>query len=205
MKRLQAACSLIEKCEIFADIGCDHGFVAQYVLQNDLAQKVFACDISAPSLNKARLLLGDDERVEFFVSDGFSAFSSAPSQAAILGMGGDEIIKIISGNKCADKLILQPQNHAYELRKHLFESGFIIKSDFCVFDRGRYYDIIGAEKGNGETPRIEKLFYGIFCDEKNPLLREKLEKEEKKILGYKQTEENKRKLSIIREVLKWQR
>lgn len=205
MKRLQAACLLIQKCETFADVGCDHGFVSQYVLQNGLAQKVFACDISTPSLNKARLLIGENERIEFLVSDGFSALASTPSQAAILGMGGDEIIKIISGSKCAARLILQPQNHAYELRKYLFDSGFIIKSDFCVFDRGRYYDIMAAEKGSGEMPRREKLYFGTFCDEKNPVLLERLEKEEKKILGYKQTEENKQKLSIIREVLKWQR
>ncbi len=209
MKRLSVAASFIEKCGTFADIGCDHGYVSLYALENSFADKVWACDISAPSLNKARKLLKDFPAAEFFVSDGFGALPHKPDTAVISGMGGHEIIKIISGERCADTLILQPQNHAYELRKTLYSLGFIADKDVCVSDRGRYYDIIRAKRlQEGETKEIpieEKLYWGAFCDEKNSALKERLECEEKKLAGYKQTENNAEKLRIVREVLKWQR
>ncbi len=208
MKRLIAATLLIEKCGTVADIGCDHGYISLYALKNSLADEVWACDISASSLNKARKLLQDYENVRFFVSDGFKELPYKPDTALILGMGGYEIVKIISGDKCADTLILGPHNNAYALRKALFMLGFGIVKDFCVCERGKYYDIIKAsrtDKNAAEMPSEEKLFWGIFCDEKSPTLKQRLEKEESKLTGYKLTEINAEKLRVVREVLKWQR
>ena len=209
MKRLSAASSLIEKCGTFADVGCDHGYVSRFVLENGLADRVWACDISAPSLEKAKKLLKGYAQAEFFVSDGFTELPYKPSAAAILGMGGYEIIKILSDEKRADTLILGPHNHARELRKFLFTQGYFTDKDFCVCDRGRYYDIIRARKsetGNSPDEPSEEMFsWGMFCDKKDETLLERLCKEEKKLTGYKQTESNAEKLRVVKEVLKWQR
>ncbi len=209
MKRLLAAASLIGKCGIIADIGCDHGYISRYALENSLADGVWACDISAPSLEKAKSLLQGYENARFFLSDGFKELPYKPDTAVILGMGGHEITKIISDGKCADTLILGPHNNAYTLRKALFSQGYEIEKDFCVCERGKYYDIIKARKTERKDPSEalseEKLSWGTFCDEKDPTLKERLEKEEIKLAGYKQTENNAEKLRVVREVLKWQR
>ena len=39
-QRLKAVCSLIPQCEVFADVGCDHGLVSEFVLKNKLSKKV---------------------------------------------------------------------------------------------------------------------------------------------------------------------
>ena len=41
--RIPAICSRLEKCGVFADVGCDHGYCAQYMLQNGL------CDFAVVS------------------------------------------------------------------------------------------------------------------------------------------------------------
>lgn len=205
MKRLEKAVSLIDRCGTLADIGCDHGYVSLYAVRNGLAENVWAADISAKSLDKARRLMENEHNVSFFVSDGFSGLPYVPSEAVILGMGGMEIIKIISGERRPDTLVLQPQNHAYDLRETLGTIGYKIVADTCICERGRYYDIIKAVKGTGGTLCEEKLLFGAFCDEKNPVLLARLEREEKKLSGYKQTEYNLKKLRAVKEVIEWQR
>lgn len=56
-KRLQTALDLLPACHIAADIGCDHGIAAEALLCQHKCQRVLACDISAPSLAKARARL----------------------------------------------------------------------------------------------------------------------------------------------------
>ena len=96
MKRLQAIADQIVPCEVFADVGCDHGIVGLYVAERGLAARICECDVSEDSLNKARSLVG--ERAEYFSGDGFIPLTEknvTVDQAVIAGMGGELIIKIL--------------------------------------------------------------------------------------------------------------
>ena len=70
MDRISAVCSLIRPCDCLADIGCDHGLVAKYALDNGV-KEVIAADISEGSLKKAKKLLGGYPNVTYRLSDGF--------------------------------------------------------------------------------------------------------------------------------------
>ena len=70
MNRLETIASLIRPCKVFADIGCDHGYISLFVARSALAEKIIATDISALSLDKARRVMADYP-AEFFVGDGF--------------------------------------------------------------------------------------------------------------------------------------
>ena len=149
-KRLETLFSLIDECEVFADIGCDHGLISQAVLNFDKAKKVYASDISAPSLQKARDLLGEDYEGRFycFVSDGFDSVPDDADQALIAGMGGEEIVLILKkAAKLPEKLILQPMKNAEKLRRFLVGIGYGIVRDFTFFDGNKFYDVIKAVKG----------------------------------------------------------
>lgn len=45
---------LVPECEVFADIGCDHGILSEYIISSGKAKKVLASDISENSLAKAK-------------------------------------------------------------------------------------------------------------------------------------------------------
>ena len=131
-KRLNQLFSLISKCRTFADVGCDHGFISKMVLDTEKAEKVIISDISKPSLKKAENLLKNyGDRVISVVSDGFNSYDDKPDQAIIAGMGGEEIIKILSSSEFVpDRLILNPMKNADKVRRFLHSVGYKILKDY---------------------------------------------------------------------------
>lgn len=203
MDRIDAICTLIEPCKTLIDVGCDHGLVSLYALKIGV-EKVIASDISEGSLNKARTLIGDDERAKFTLSDGFKNISEKVDCAVISGMGGLKIMEILSGIDYKPTLILGAQHNVYELRKYLIESGYEIEKDFCFFDRGKYYDFIRAKAGKSKPLSEVQLRYGVFYKQKSEHLHRFITEKLAKLKGYKQTEQNLKLTKQAEEVLKWQ-
>ena len=158
-KRLNQLFSLISKCRTFADVGCDHGFISKRVLDTEKAEKVIISDISKPSLKKAENLLKNyGDRVISVVSDGFNSYDDKPDQAIIAGMGGEEIIKILSSSEFVpDRLILNPMKNADKVRRFLHSVGYKILKDYTIFD-GKFYDLILCERGRDSYSEIEYIF-----------------------------------------------
>lgn len=203
MTRLQAAFELIDFCDVFADIGCDHGKLCKAVIDSGKAKKVIAADISEDSLKKAKSLLGGYENVEFKACDGTDEGRLKADVMAICGLGGLTIKNILRFlPRCA--LVLSPQDHAGELRRFLSQNGYAIVKDFVVKDGKRYYDILKAVPGNCSIDE-NQIEYGAFCYEKQPILKERLEYLYKKLIAYPDTEENIKKIKMITELLNWQR
>lgn len=159
MSRLDILFDLISQGKVFADVGCDHGYIAEMVLKSNKYEKVILSDISSKSLEKAvNLLQGYGDRVKFIVSDGFSSFSELPDEAIIAGMGGEEIVKILSGKILPNKLVLAPQKNTYKVRRLLLDSGYKILKDFTFYSQGKFYDAIKAEKGEDFYTTDELIF-----------------------------------------------
>ena len=51
--RLKGIASLVDKCNVIADIGTDHGYLPIYLLQNDIAEFAYASDVAIGPLNFA--------------------------------------------------------------------------------------------------------------------------------------------------------
>ncbi len=204
MNRIDAVCSLIKPCGSLADIGCDHGYVAKFALDLGVG-RVIASDLRAKSLDKARKLLAERKNVEFVLSDGFDNLPERVDTAVISGMGGRKIIDILSRLSYKPVLVLGAQHNVKELRVYLIEHGYKITDDFCVFDRGKYYDFIRAEEGSAEMPDELALYYGIFYKRKNPDLLKMVSEQLFKLGNYKQTPENLVAFYRLQEVLKWQK
>ena len=181
-KRLKIIASHIGKGRVFADIGCDHGIIAKYVLDNELFETVIASDISNKSLDKAKKLLNKyGSKVTFLVSDGFNKFHLIPDEAVIAGMGGEEICSILSNAKFLPKrLILSPQKNQSKVRELLIRKNYKISDDYTVFDK-KFYDVIVAEIGSDRYSDLELLFGrdNLKLRPKDFIL--KLKNEEKKI------------------------
>ncbi len=167
--RLNEIFQLLPSCEVFADIGCDHGYMAKAMLEGKKAKRVIISDISAKCLEKAECLLSQDiasGRAQSVVSNGFERVGYC-DLALIAGMGGEEIVSILSlAKSLPQRLVLQPMKNADKARVKAVELGYRIEKDFVFKSSGRFYDIMLLVKGKdclneqeiefGRTNLIEK-------------------------------------------------
>lgn len=153
-KRLNVLFGEIKGGGVFADVGCDHGYIAEKVIENAPATKVIISDISGKCLNKAVKRLNENYKGMFtaVVSDGFDELPHV-DEALISGMGGEIIIKMLSRREDKpSRLILQPMKNSEALREYVIGNGYKIVRDYTFKDR-KYYHVIVAEKSD------EKDFY----------------------------------------------
>ena len=155
-KRIDTLCSFLKRAESFADVGCDHGYCSEFVLKNQLCDKVIFSDVSKGSLQKAQTLLTrfvKEGRAVGVLGDGFYGVPKDTEQVLIAGMGGSEIVSILSDKKYGfipRYFVFQPMHDSEKLRRDLIENGACIHRDF-TFEDGKFYDLIVGENGKTET------------------------------------------------------
>ena len=160
-ERLSAVAAMVPPCARAADIGCDHGYLAAYLLQNEIAGHVQLCDISAPSLEKARrllTLLGLDGRASFAVGDGALALTEPVDCAVVAGMGTATIGHILAAGREAlgpARLVLQPNLDAQILRAFLVDAGYRIFDETIARAGRRHYVVVAAEPGEAAYSPME--------------------------------------------------
>lgn len=161
-KRLQEIFSLIPNCEVFADIGCDHGYLSLAVIKSGKAKKVIFSDVSEKCLKKAENLLKnfvESGVAKGFVSNGFEKLPDS-DLALIAGMGGEEILSIIENAKTLpSKFVLQPMKNSEKVRECLVKHGYKIVKDYTFKADGKFYDLILLEIGEDNLTDLE-LFFG---------------------------------------------
>lgn len=146
-KRIGTLCGLLARCETFADVGCDHGYCTEYMLEHDLCRRAVISDISAGSLAKAEKLLAAyiaAGRCASVCCPGLADIPRDTEQVLIAGMGGEEILAILRDGFLPPALVLQPMRHTPKVRAFLLQSGYAIVRDFTFFD-GKFYDVLRAE------------------------------------------------------------
>ena len=146
-KRLQVIANLVS-CRNVCDVGCDHGKLAKYLLDNNMVDYITVSDISMPSLQKAINLLADyRDKSSYIHCDGLRDYKDNVEQCIISGMGGDAIIDIISNSPIAiNSFILSPQHNNVEVKKFMLNLGYNIIYDIIIKDKGKFYNIIKCEK-----------------------------------------------------------
>ena len=166
---------ILNKPLIVADIGTDHGYLAESLSKESFVQKVLASDISSKSLSKLEKIIENRKlkKIETFVGDGLIPIKKA-DVSVIAGIGGHEIIKILntqnianSGmNKC-DYFVLQPAQNVNELRIWLFENKVKVLKDYVIFDSDRFYPIIIVDVSKKQRNR--KSIYNVWLGRDNTL------------------------------------
>ena len=153
-KRLQTIFSEIPETQSFADVGCDHGYIAQAVLQSGKCLNVTVSDISAPSLKKAEKLLRkyiNSGSARAIVCDGLELVPPCET-VLIAGMGGEETVKILAAAPFKPKyLVLSPMKNQDKVRAYLLENGYGLTKDYTFCDQ-RFYHLIIAEFGKNVEP-----------------------------------------------------
>ncbi len=152
MTRTDEIFCAVAPANVIADVGCDHGLVSEKLLKANKAKQVIFTDVSAKCLKKAETLLADfvaNGSAKPYCVDGLQGVTEPVEEVIIAGMGGEEIIKILS--ECLDrlpikKLVLQPMKNCKEVRKFLIKRGFTIGLDYTFYYADKFYDLITAMK-----------------------------------------------------------
>lgn len=142
-----------------ADVGCDHGKIGMSLLQSGRAERVLFCDISAPSLAKARQLAterGYLDRSEFICRDGLGEIRC--DAAVIAGMGGAEILDILKGAEELPRyLVLQPMKDERRVREELKDKYRFVE-DRLFYDGDKYYNLMYLERGRDSFSEEESEY-----------------------------------------------
>lgn len=185
--RLNEIFGVIDTCDIFADIGCDHGYMAQKMLDSGKCKKAIIADVSAKCLEKAKTLLSDyikGDKCDYYVSNGFDKIPYC-DLALIAGMGGEETVKILTKAPYKpQKLVLQPMKNAKELRLFLASIGYRIEKDYIFYAGGKYYVLISAVLGEDELSLEEAELGRTNIKELSADFIRWAKGEKEKLLGY---------------------
>ena len=182
MDRIKKLCGYLSPCGTFVDVGCDHGYCTQYMLDNNLCKTAIAADISDKCLSKAKTLLKDyiaAGKCRTVCCFGLDGIEKDVELALIAGMGGEEIIEILKKAFIPENFVLQPMKNVKELREYLLASGAEIMRDDVFESGGKYYFVIcGRKSGNKSTYTQAQLQFGKgeICGALGGYLKEELAK-----------------------------
>ncbi|MDE5943128.1 MAG: class I SAM-dependent methyltransferase [Clostridia bacterium] len=186
MDRIEKLCSYLEKCTVFADVACDHGYCTKFMLNNGLCERAIVSDISEKSLSKAQALLAgyiENGACSAVCCNGLEKVKGADS-VLIAGIGGEEIIKILRSSEIPQSFIFQPMKNSKDLREFLIDNGCSITLDDIFSDGKNYYFIIKGSRG-GKTPKYSKAQLEYGADSlKNPVFYDFLNAEIEKKKSY---------------------
>lgn len=137
------------------DVGTDHGYLAVYLLNENICDNVIACDVNEMPLNAAEKTVektGLSHRIRLVLSDGLDNVPmDGVTDVIMAGMGGELIARLIG--RCrwlSDKerpvnLILQPMTKSDTLRKWLYDNCFEVKKELGCSDGGFVYSVMQTE------------------------------------------------------------
>lgn len=216
--RLMAIANLVRKDKIFADIGTDHAYLPVYLVEKGIINKAIAADLRIGPLENAKLAVESynySDKIELRLSDGLDNIKeNEVEEIAIAGMGGLLISSFIERTtwlKNSDiHLILQPMTHVEELRKALFDNGFIIDNEVVAEDDDKLYIIVSAYYYGDATAYSElDLILGRLPLNQDDLSKKYLtkiyEKYNKKLVALKKAGKEYEDLeNIVGELSKWQ-
>lgn len=147
-----AIANLVRNGKDFADIGTDHAYLPVYLVEKGIINKAIAADLRVGPLENAKAtveLYDYSDKIELRLSDGLDNFNENEVQEiAVAGMGGLLISSFIERTKWLKNkdihLILQPMTHIEDLRKSLFDNGFIIDNEVVAEDGDKSYIVISV-------------------------------------------------------------
>ena len=130
--RLKAIVKFVEKKDKLVDVGCDHGLLSIYLIENELVSKVIASDINQNALNSAiNNIQKRNLDIETVLSDGIKDINMKGINTLVIsGMGTSTILHILSDSnklKNISKLLLQSNNDHEDLRRNLNNIGYYLQ------------------------------------------------------------------------------
>ena len=150
--RLRTVAGMVTGGSRVCDVGCDHGFVPIYLVQQGISPSVLAMDLREGPLGAARehvTAYGLEEQIETRLSDGLHNYTAGEADSLICaGMGGGLMRRILEAERektdSFREMILQPQSEIEKFRQFLRENGYGILDEEMIEEDGKFYQVIRA-------------------------------------------------------------
>lgn len=184
--RLRTIAEMVTKGHTACDVGTDHGYLAIYLIEQEISDRVIAMDVAKGPLSKAQAniaLYHYEDRIETRLSDGLEKLKADEASTVIMaGMGGILIKNLLEKGreilKSVDEIILSPHTDVELVRRYLLENGYAIQEESMLLEEGKYYIIMKAVWGTQKYEKECEYRYGKeLLAKHSPVLREYLEKE----------------------------
>ena len=193
--RLSAIADMVTKGNRLVDVGCDHGYLPVYLIQQKKIPSAIAMDVRKGPLSRAKEHIrqyGLEEYIQTRLSDGLVALEAGEGDTLVIaGMGGPLMERILTdGQSVRDsfsELILQPQSDIPHFRRYIQSQGWKIAEEKMVEEDGKFYPmmrVIKEEKerrqslGAAEAPyTLAEAFGAFLLEEHNPVLYRYLQRE----------------------------
>lgn len=196
-KRLFAVAAMVSQGCRVADVGTDHAYVPIYLVKKGVIPGAIAMDIRQGPLERAKEHIKEyavEANIKTRLSDGVAALIPGEADSLVIaGMGGNVMIHILQGAghviSTLSECILQPQSELARFRFFLDSNGFEAVQEDMVEEEGKFYPMMRVIPPQGKTifqldecPTLGPEFrYGrLLLENRNPVLKEFLEKERNK-------------------------
>lgn len=203
--RLKAVASLVSTGSRICDVGCDHGFVPIYLVQQGICSHAIAMDAKAGPLGQAGehiAACGLEAYIETRLSDGLREYRIGEADSLVCaGMGGKLMRRILEED--TDKtdsfreLILQPQSDIQQFRAFLRKQDYLFADENMIEEDGKFYPMMRVVKKQenktvqsttvtrwdsfdaGWRQRMEDRYGTLLLRRKHPVLYRYLEREKR--------------------------
>ena len=160
--RLSAIADMVTEGNRLVDVGCDHGYLPVYLVQNGKIPAAIAMDVRKGPLSRAQEHIrqyGLEEYIKTRLSDGLGALEAGEGDTLVIaGMGGPLMERILTdGASVRDsfsELILQPQSDIPHFRRFIQNEGWEIVEENMIEEEGKFYPMMRVQKA--KKPLMEK-------------------------------------------------
>lgn len=189
--RLQTVARMVTAGNVVCDVGCDHGFVPIFLVQQGISPRVLAMDLREGPLCAAKehvRAYGLEGQIETRLSDGLHNYKCGQADTLICaGMGGGLMMRILADDlkktSSFRELVLQPQSEIEKFRRFLRENDCRIVDEEILEEEGKFYQVIRAEGfcGEGNRPlddgKLEDRYGPVLLRKKTSVFLSFLERE----------------------------
>ena len=154
--RLAQVSSLVSAASVVADIGTDHAYLPLYLVKEKACPRVIAVERSFLSSRLARETVNFfdlNHKIEIRIGDGLLSLDKEDGVEVVViaGLGGKTICRLLQASASRlqyfKRLVLQPMGDSLLVRRWLAAHGFCFPQEKLAVEKGRFYEIIVAEKG----------------------------------------------------------
>ena len=208
--RLKSLVPYVRDDDYVMDVGCDHALLDIYLVQNNILDKIYVCDVNPNALQNGidNIKMNNlEDNIIPILGYGIEKAGDINVDTLIIsGMGSKNIISILESpnlNKIY-KLILQSNNNHYELRKFLVSKGFsIILEEIIPDGKKTYINILAGRERFPKKYTEEELEFGpvLINDRKNIDYFKELREKTMSLYEKSRTTEMKNKIETLDKII----